>query len=90
MIYELVPRYSSRKSFYGKAHVIEDGDNLKLQSYNTIVAEIEKNDCKKTFKYYGQYSMTTTSHQKEFFKQEGLSDKEIKELFKKGELVYEF
>lgn len=89
MIYELIPRYSSRQSFYGKAHVIQEGDNLKLQSYSTIVAEVERLGGKEIFKYYGHYSSTTTSHQKEFFKQLGLNDKEIKELFKKGELVYE-
>lgn len=36
--------------------------------------------------YFGKYSCTTTRHQKEFFKQNGLSDKEIKDLFKNGTL----
>ena len=36
--------------------------------------------------YFGKYSQTTTRHQKEFFKQNGLSDKEIKYLFKNGTL----
>lgn len=39
------------------------------------------------YEYIGHYSMTTTTHQKEFFKQYGLNDKEIKELFKKGKLI---
>ena len=33
--------YDSRKSFYGKAKVIEhDNGTIQLQSYNTIVCEI--------------------------------------------------
>ena len=39
------------------------------------------------YEYLGQYSQTTTGHQKEFFKQNGLSDKEIKELFNNGSLI---
>lgn len=89
MMYELEPRFSSRKSFYGKAHTIMDGDKLKLISYNTIVAEKDMSGDKVVYRYFGHYSMTTTTHQKEFFKQLGLSDNEIKKLFKEGELVYE-
>lgn len=38
-IYELTARYDSRKSFCGKAHVIDHGNGvLELQSYNTIVS----------------------------------------------------
>ena len=37
-------------------------------------------------KYEGKYSQTTTRHQREFFKQRGLDDKQMKELFNKGEL----
>ena len=40
-IYELTPMRDSRKSFYGKAKVIEhDNGTIQLQSYNTIVCEI--------------------------------------------------
>jgi hypothetical protein len=40
-IFEL-PCLDSRKSFYGKAHVIEhDNGTKQLKSYNTIVAEID-------------------------------------------------
>lgn len=40
-IYELTPMKDSRKSFYGKAKVIEhDNGTIQLQSYNTIVCEI--------------------------------------------------
>ena len=40
-IYELYPMHDSRKSFYGKAKVIEhDNGTVQLQSYDTIVCEI--------------------------------------------------
>lgn len=63
---ELMARYDSRASFYGKAYVIEyDKDTLLLQSYNTIVAHIYKGK----YVSYGKYSQTTSRHQKEFEKQ---------------------
>ena len=36
--------------------------------------------------YFGKYSQTTTRHQKEFFRQNGLSEVDIAELFKNGKL----
>lgn len=96
MKYELDCRYDSRKSFYGKAVVVETTEIqdlmeyriLELYSYGTLVARITKNEetCLSTCEYFGKYSQTTTRHQKEFFKQNGLSDKEIKELFENGTL----
>jgi hypothetical protein len=66
-IYELSARYDSRKSFYGKAHVIElDNGTLQLQSYNTIVGEIKNG---KYFQLWDGKSQTTTRHIKEFIKQ---------------------
>lgn len=66
-IYELSARYDSRKSFYGKAHVIElDNGTLQLQSYNTIVREIKNG---KYFQLWDGKSQTTTRHIKEFIKQ---------------------
>lgn len=92
--YELSCRYDSRKSFYGKAQVKEDSviqDNMLLKtydlySYGTLVASITQNTetCLSTCEYLGYFSQTTTRHQKEFFKQFGLTDSEIKELWKKG------
>lgn len=88
----LEPRYDSRKSFYGKAivEVQENGyeQTKDLYSYGTRVASVVHNFEKniKTYSYYGKYSQTTSRHQKEFFKQEGLTDKEIKELIKNGTL----
>lgn len=96
MRFDLECRYDSRQSFYGKAKVEETQeiqDNVKytiieLYSYGTLVARITKNEetCLSTCEYLGQYSQTTTRHQKEFFRQYGLTDKEIKELWKKGAL----
>lgn len=95
MRYDLDCRYDTRASFYGKAVVEEYEDEnartLHLLSYGTFVANIvyykKKNE--RVYEYFGRYSCTTTRHQKEFFKQNGLSDKEIKELFDKGVLRYE-
>ena len=90
--YTLEPIYDSRASFYGKAKVqiIEDDLNYDelLYSYDTLVAihSKDKIENKDVFTYCGNYSQTTTRHQKEFFKQKGLSNKEIKEVMKKGVL----
>lgn len=93
MFYELITRYDARKSFYGKAQVQETKkgkkEDLILYSYNTIVARILRTENKSKYIYLGKYSQTTTRHQKEFFKQEGLTDAEIKTLFKSGELIKE-
>jgi hypothetical protein len=91
--FELSCRYDSRNSFYGKASVeiYEDkkGKRIDLISYSTNVARInyENESGDILYEYFGKYSQTTTRHQKEFFKQFGLSDKEIDELWKNGELL---
>ena len=67
-VYELDARYDARKSFYGKAHVLDYGNGVyELQSYNTIVARIENGVI--TLNGIGQYSQTTNRHIREFFKQ---------------------
>ena len=90
-MYELDCRYDSRKSFYGKAVVsikeMDDWREIELHSYNTLVAKIIDTNKNTKYIYYGKYSQTTTRHQKEFFKQNGLNDKQIKELFKNGTLI---
>ena len=66
-MYELTARYDSRKSFYGKAHVIELDNGVKqLQSYNTIVGEIKNG---KYYQLWDGKSQTTTRHIQEFKKQ---------------------
>lgn len=89
MRYDLECKYDTRQSFYGKAIIEENntGGNTKeliLYSYGTRVAKIEKGITWKKYIYGGRYSQTTTRHQKEFFKQNGLDGKQIKELFKNG------
>lgn len=65
-IYELEPRFDARKSFYGKAHVIDyENGTLELQSYNTIVSRCVNGKVEEL----GKWSNTTTRHQKEFRKQ---------------------
>ena len=90
--YFLECRYDSRQSFYKKAKVeiIEDNINFDelLYSYGTLVAIYTKDKMTnlEKYTYCGKYSQTTTRHQKEFFRQKGLTEKEIKELFKNGVL----
>lgn len=65
-IYELEPRFDARKSFYGKAHVIDHENGMfELQSYNTIVSRCVNGKVEEL----GKWSQTTTRHQKEFRKQ---------------------
>lgn len=65
-IYELEPQFDARKSFYGKAHVIDNEDGtFELQSYNTIVSRCINGKVEEL----GKWSNTTTRHQKEFRRQ---------------------
>ena len=64
--FELTARYDSRKSFYGKAQVIDHENGvLELQSYSTIVSRCENG----VVTHLGKWSQTTTRHQKEFERQ---------------------
>lgn len=64
--YELEPQFDARKSFYGKAHIIDyENGTLELQSYNTIVSRCIDGKVEEL----GTWSQTTTRHQKEFRKQ---------------------
>ncbi len=66
-IYEMAARYDPRKSFYGKAHIIElDNGVIQLQSYNTIVGEIKDG---RYYQLWDGKSQTTTRHIKEFKRQ---------------------
>ena len=65
-IFEL-PCLDTRKSFYGKAHVIEPDDGtIQLQSYNTIVAEIDS--VGNYNKLWDGSTQTTNRHIKSFKK----------------------
>ena len=76
-VYEL--NATKQKSYYGKALVIDEKDVLKLQSYTTIVAYLDKK--LNQLHIYGWYSMTTAKHINDFAKMcgycKGLSKKEI-------------
>lgn len=96
-MYNLECKFDSRKSFYNKAQVEElthKGEHgidkiVNLYSYGTLVAKVFYDGINDRIEYIymGKYSQTTTRHQKEFFKQHGLNDKEIKELFKNKHLI---
>lgn len=65
-IYELTARFDTRKSFYGKAHVIDHENGvIELQSYNTIVSRCVNG----VVEHLGRWSQTTSRHQREFEKQ---------------------
>jgi hypothetical protein len=72
----LEPRFDSRKSFYDKAYVTEEGNKKVLTSYTTQVAKIE--DGKATV--YGTYSQTTLRHIKEFLKDNGFKAENSKQI----------
>lgn len=75
VFYELIPR-DSRKSFYGKAIVIEqENGDLALQSYSTIVL-IKKSDGK-LIRTWDGWSATTGRHIASFC---GLNKKQYLEL----------
>lgn len=64
---ELTAIYDSRKSFYGKAHVLLYSDgSMDLRSYDTIVSHRDPNG---QVTRLGKWGRTTTRHQKEFEKQ---------------------
>ena len=65
-IYELSARYDARKSFYGKAQVIDhENGTIELQSYDTIVSRCIDGKVE----HLGKWSQTTSRHQKEFERQ---------------------
>lgn len=70
IVEELSARYDARKSFYGKAKVIEYNGTYYLLSYSTIVGMIEDGH----FISFGKWSQTTTRHQKEFQRQYAYND----------------
>lgn len=64
--FELDARYDSRKSFYGKARVIDyENGKKELYSYNTLVSVCNNGQVE----HLGKWSQTTSRHQKEFERQ---------------------
>lgn len=69
-IYNLEPRFDSRKSFYGKAKVVvEDNGRKILYSYNTPVVKFNVEGV--ALGKYATCSATTLRHVREFLRQEG-------------------
>lgn len=56
---ELMPN-NSRKSFYGKAHVIHANGTVYLRSYDTIVASVTGDGV--LHRHWGGWSSTTGRH----------------------------
>lgn len=77
-VYDLLPEYDGRKSFYNKARVDVNGrtGDEKLYSYNTLVAEIKNGKPV----VYGTYSATTLRHIKEWLKQNGFKADTAKQI----------
>lgn len=85
MYYELAPVFDNCKSFYGKARVKVDGDDLQLFSYSTSVATVTYlPDGAKLAHITGVYSRTTVRHIREFLRQQGFKPGT------KSELISEF
>ena len=69
--YELLSIYDSKKSFYHKAIIEEENENIKLYSYNTLLCTllhdniILNNNVDQSL----LFSNTTLRHIKEFLKQ---------------------
>lgn len=79
----LEPRYDSRASFYGKAHVEADYPTVRLISYTTHVASIIYTgapDNTGKAEVYGAYSATTLRHIKEFLRQHGHKADSLKQI----------
>lgn len=68
-IYDMTPQHDGRKSFYGKAKVVDDNGELTLYSYNVPVAKISNGQVTLLDKW--DWSQTTLRHVKEFLRQNG-------------------
>ena len=79
-IMELCPYYDSAKSFYGKAKVIEIGNDVFLVSYATVVAFYNRET--KIAQVVGTFSPTTLRHIKEFLRQSGFKAETKKQIIK--------
>lgn len=86
MKYELMARYDSRASFHHKAIVEEENGVKTLYSYETPVAEIDKNNKVKLLNAW-DYSQTTLRHTKEFLKQNGFEAESKNQMYKDYEIM---
>lgn len=84
----LSPQYDSRKSFYNKAHVVDDNDgNSTLYSYNTPVCRIQDGKVELLPKW--DYSATTLRHVKDFLQQNGFEAGSKAQIAKRYSVVAE-
>ena len=77
---ELMSKFDSRDSFYGKATIRTEGKKTILKSYSTDVAEIDHKTNKVIV--YGWFSQTTGRHINEFLSQNGFNTMTKKEMEK--------
>ena len=97
---ELETVYDSRKSFYGKAHIMIESDTVgtkrvhyyTLFSYDTFICEVKEIDGGKFINAFtddeGHLTQTTLRHLNEFMKQLNLEPRPKKEWLKEIGLAY--
>jgi len=78
MEYILNTEYDSKKSFYNKALIKENGETIELYSYGLLVSYIIK-DLNKVI-VLGTHSQTTLRHIKEFLLQNGFKAETKKQI----------
>ena len=79
MLFELTPKFDSRKSFYGKAKISFEGDRRLLLSYGTPVAFIEPDQPSVMLDGWDS-TQTTLRHVKEFLKQNDLKAESLEQM----------
>ena len=79
MLFELTPKFDSRKSFYGKAKISFEGDRRLLFSYGTPVAFIEPDRLPVMLDGWDS-TQTTLRHAREFLKQNGVKADSKKQM----------
>ena len=79
MLFELTPKFDSRKSFYGKAKISFEGDRRLLLSYGTPVAFIEP-DRPPVMLNGWDSTQTTLRHVREFLKQNDLKAESLEQM----------
>ena len=79
MLFELTPKFDSRKSFYGKAKISFEGDRRLLLSYDTPVAFIEPDRLPVMLDGWDS-TQTTLRHVKEFLKQNDLKADSLEQM----------
>ena len=79
MLFELTPKFDSRKSFYGKAKISFEGDRRLLLSYDTPVAFIEPDRLPVMLDGWDS-TQTTLRHAREFLKQNDCTAETLEQM----------